>query len=49
MLIRIRRRDNKFQKTQMVEPEEIIAAARADSTACYKGHKPVFRILPGSI
>jgi len=49
MLIRIRRRDNKYQKTKMVEPEGIVTAACADSTACYKGQKPVFRILCGSI
>ncbi len=49
MLIRIRRRDNKYQKTQIVEPEGIVAAACGDSTACYKGQKPVFRILCGSI
>jgi hypothetical protein len=45
MLILMRRRDNKEEKTHMIEPEEIVAAAWADSTACYKGRKPGFRIL----
>jgi hypothetical protein len=49
MLIRIRRRDNKYQKTQIMKPEGIVAAACPDSTACYKGQKSVFRILCGSI
>jgi hypothetical protein len=49
MLIRIRRRDNKYQKTQMLEPEGIVAVACADSMVCYKGQKAVFRMLCGSI
>ena len=47
MPIRIRRQDNKCQKTQVVEPERIVPAACADSTACHEGQKPVFRILYG--
>jgi hypothetical protein len=47
MLIRIRRRDYENPKTLMVEPEGIIAATWTESTACYKGQKPVFRILYG--
>ncbi len=34
---------------EMGEPEGIVAAACADSTACYKGQKPIFRVLCGSI
>ncbi len=49
MPIRIRRRDNKYQKTQLIEPEGIVAGARAGPTACYEGQKPVCRILCGSI
>ena len=49
MLIRIRRRDNKYQEMQMVEPEGIVAAACADPTAYYKGRKSAFRISCGSI
>jgi len=49
MLIRIRRRDNKFQKMQMVEAEGIVAAACSDSTVCYKCQNPVFQVLCGSI
>ena len=49
MLIRIRRQDNRYQKTQMIEPEGIVTAACADSTACYEAQKPAFRILGGSL
>ena len=49
MLTRIRRHDNKYQATQVVEHTGIIAAAFAVSKACYTDQKPVFRILCGSI
>ena len=49
MPIRIRREDNTYQKRQKVEPEGIVAGKCADSTACYEGQKPVFRISCGSI
>jgi hypothetical protein len=49
MLIRTRGRDNKYQKRQMIEPEGIVAAAYADSSACYNGQKPVFLIFYESI
>jgi hypothetical protein len=49
MLIRVRRRDDKCQKTQMVESEGIVPAACAHSTACYKVQKPVSRIVCGQI
>jgi hypothetical protein len=49
MAIRKRRQDNKYQETQMAEPEGIVAAACADSMACYEGQKPVFRIFCRSI
>ena len=49
MLILIRRRDHKYEKAHMAEPEGIVAVVCADSTACYKGQKLEFRILCGSI
>ena len=49
MLIRIRRHDNKYQETQVVDHTGIIAAAFAVSKACYRDQKPMFRILWGSI
>ena len=49
MPIRIRRQDNKYQATQVVEHTGIIVAAFAVSKACYMGQKPVIRILCGSI
>jgi hypothetical protein len=45
MLIRIRRRDNKYQKTQIMKPAGIVAAACPDSTACYKGQKRVINLI----
>ena len=49
MLIRIRRHDNKYQATQVIEHTGIIAATFAVSKAGYTDQKPVFRILCGSI
>ncbi|MCR4320417.1 MAG: hypothetical protein NUV74_08825 [Candidatus Brocadiaceae bacterium] len=49
MPIRIRRQDNKYQATQVVEHTGIIAAAFAVSKACNMGQKPVIRILCGSV
>jgi len=49
MPIRIRRQDNKYQATQLVEYTGIIVAAFAVSKACYIGQKPVFRTICGSI
>jgi hypothetical protein len=48
MVIRIKRSDNKCQKTQTVEPKEIAAARCDDSTACYEGQESVFRMFGGS-
>ena len=47
--IRIRRQDNKYQATQVVEHTDIIVAAFAVPKACYMDQKLVIRILCGSI
>lgn len=49
MLMRIRRRDHKYEKAHAAEPEGVVAVVGADSTTCYKGQKLRFRILCGSI
>ena len=49
MLIRIRRHDNKYQETQVVEPEEVIGVVFSVSMAYYTDQKPMFRRLCGSI
>lgn len=45
--IRIRRHDNKYQETQVVEHTGIILAAFVVSKACYTEQKPVIRMLYG--
>ena len=49
MPIRLRRCDNKYQETQIVEFYNTIAVVFAVSTAGYTDRKSVIRILYGSI
>ena len=49
MPIRIRRQDNKYQETQVVEHTGIIVTVFAVSKTFCMGQKPVFRRLCGSI